>query len=255
MALVWNFTCLAGAVQAQGDRIFIPRGSFHTVLPEVVGEPVEVDPFYIDQTPVTNEQYAAFLKDNPRWRRSQIPPIYADDGYLGHWESDLEPGPGIEPDRPVTRISWYAANAYSEWAGGRLPTVKEWEFAAQAMDFGSKEEEDRFSYNLIGWYSSVNANHPLPIGSSGIENRYGVKDMFGLVMEWAEDFKPPLGTDLSLDCGTIGRLQENNNIYSYAQSVRYVTRMSFSATGTTGMLGFRCVYDGPDNKYAKSEPS
>lgn len=253
--LALGFVLAYSAAQAQPDRIFIPKGSFHTVLPEVVGEPVSVDSFYIDQTPVTNERYVKFLEENPQWRRSQIPSIFADNGYLKHWESDLVPGPDAKPDRPVTHISWFAANAYSEWNGGRLPTVKEWEFAAQAMDFGSIEDEDQFSYDLIGWYSSVKSKQPNPVGSTGIQNKYGVKDMFGLVMEWAEDFKPPIGTDISLDCGTIGRMHENNNTYSYAQSIRYVTRMSFSATGTTGMLGFRCAYDEPATEQSKTIPS
>ncbi|MEX0685529.1 MAG: formylglycine-generating enzyme family protein [Balneolales bacterium] len=252
LAVALGFIVVCTTVQAQPARIMIPQGSFHSVLPEVVGEPVGVDSFYIDQFPVTNDQFAEFLKENPRWRRSQIPTIYANNGYLKHWESDLIPGQNVEPNRPVTHISWFAANAYSEWNGGRLPTVKEWEFAAQAMDFNSKAEEDQFSYDLIGWYSSVNAIKPQEVGSTGIENKYGVKDMFGLIMEWAEDFKPPIGTDISLDCGTIGRMQENNSIYSYAQSLRYVTRMSFSASSTTGLLGFRVAYDLPVSNHLKS---
>ncbi len=139
----------------------------------------------------------------------------------------------------------YAANAYCGWKGGRLPTLNEWEYAAQNMDYDSPEEANQFSLDLIGWYSAVDANQTKPVGSTGIENRQGVKDMFGLIMEWVEDFKPPIATDLSLDCGTVGRMQGNSSMYGYAMSIRYITRMSFKATSTTGMLGFRCAYDSP----------
>ncbi|MFO7845805.1 MAG: formylglycine-generating enzyme family protein [Balneolaceae bacterium] len=221
----------------------IPGGSFHSVLPEVEGAPNEVDPFRLDQTAVTNGQFLEFLKENPEWRRSNIPALYAGNGYLNHWKGDLDYGDEFQQNKPVTRVSWFAANAYCGWNSGRLPTLNEWEYAAQLMDHESAAEADRFSTQLIGWYSAVDTDKTQAVGSTGIENRHGVKDMFGLVMEWVEDFQPPVGEDISLDCGTMGRMKGDNTIYSYAMSIRYVTRMSFKPTSTTGMLGFRCAYD------------
>lgn len=223
-----------------GDKLLIPAGSFHSVLPEVVGEPVRVDSFYLDEVAVTNEDFLEFLQANPRWTRSGIPALYAGSDYLRHWKEDLDPS--AKNSTPVTRVSWFAANSYCKWAGGRLPTLNEWEYSAQALDI-SDAELDRFSFELMGWYSAVDANQAAPVGSTGIENRYGVKDQFGLIMEWVEDFKPVLGSEISLDCGTVGRMQNGSGIYSYAASVRYITRMSFNAKSTTGMLGFRCAYD------------
>lgn len=240
-----GFNSLEG--QNQQKSVMIPDGSFHSVLPEVEGEPNNVESFYPDPTAVTNAEFLEFLKENPMWRRSAIPALYSGADYLKHWESDLSYGDESRKDQPVTRISWYAANAYCAWNGGRLPTINEWEYAAQDMEYESPEDADQFSRDLIGWYSAVDANRVETVGSTGIENRQGVKDMFGLVMEWVEDFKPPIGTDISLDCGTIGRMGGDSSIYSYAMSIRYVTRMSFSATSTTGMMGFRCAYDQPRN--------
>lgn len=231
-----------GLLAAQ-HGVEIPSGEYHSVLPEVVGEPVQVESFFLDDTAVTNEQFMEFIRQNPEWARSAVPAVYAGAGYLDHWKSDTEIGSSEKMDQPVTRVSWFAANSYCGWHGGRLPTLNEWEYAAQLMDFESAKEADRFSTDLIGWYSAVDANNVQPVGSSGVQNRLGVKDMFGLVMEWVEDFKPPVGNDISLDCGTVGRLKGNNSIYSYAMSIRFITRMSFQPTSTTGMLGFRCAYD------------
>jgi formylglycine-generating enzyme len=226
----------------------IPAGSYHSVLPEVIGEPVQVSAFRLDETAVTNGDFLEFLKQNPGWTRSEIPSVFAGNSYLSHWEDDLQLVTDEKSGEPVTRVSWFAANAYCGWKGGRLPTLHEWEYAAQAMEFTSAKDADRFSTELIGWYSAVDAVETDSVGSTGIVNRYGVKDMFGLVMEWVEDFKPPVGEDISLDCGTVGRMQGNNTIYSYAMSIRFITRMSFNPASTTGMLGFRCAYDLTDEK-------
>gem|GEM_PF-481289 len=233
------------SAEAPSSARFIESGEFHSVLPEVEGEPHQVRAFYMDETAVTNSQYREFLEANPEWSPEEITPLYAENGYLRHWSSATQsPDPDTE-HQPVTRVSWFAANAYCGWNGGRLPTLNEWEYAAQAMDFGSAAEADAFSSELIGWYSSVDALEAEEVGTSGVENRYGVKDLFGLVMEWVEDFKPPMASGISLDCGTIGRMSGDPSIYTYAMSIRYITRMSFRPTSTTGMIGFRCAYDAP----------
>lgn len=231
---------------SQTARVLVPAGSFHSVLPEVEGEPVAVDSFYMDETAVTNEQYLEFLKKNPEWRRSEIPPIFTNNGYLREWKSDLDPGyENLGEDRPVTRVSWYAANAYCAAQVGRLPTLNEWEYSAQLMEFDSEAEMNKFSSGLINWYSGIDVNNLAEVGSTGIENTEGVKDQFGLVMEWVEDFKPIIADELSLDCGTVGRMNTLGSVYSYAASIRYITRMSFNPKITTGMVGFRCGYDEP----------
>lgn len=231
---------------SQTARVLVPAGSFHSVLPEIPGEPVPVDSFYMDNTAVTNEEFVEFLMNNPEWKRSEIPPIFTNDGYLREWRSDLDPGyDNLGTNRPVTRVSWYAANAYCAAKDGRLPTLNEWEYSAQLMEFNSEEEMNRFSSELINWYSGIDVKNLAEVGSSGIENTEGIKDQFGLVMEWVEDFKPIIADELSLDCGTVGRMNTLGSIYSYAASIRYITRMSFNPKITTGMVGFRCAYDTP----------
>lgn len=234
---------------SQTARILIPAGSFHSVLPEIPGEAIVVDSFYLDETAVTNEEFAEFLKENPEWTRSEIPPIFTNDGYLREWSSDLDPDyEKVGENRPVTRVSWYASNAYCADRGGRLPTLNEWEYSAQLMEFDSDKKMNTFSSGLINWYSGIDVNNLAEVGSSGIENTEGIKDQFGLVMEWVEDFKPIIADELSLDCGTVGRMNTLGSIYSYAASIRYITRMSFNPKITTGMVGFRCAYDVPSSQ-------
>ncbi|SMO46926.1 formylglycine-generating enzyme family protein [Gracilimonas mengyeensis] len=230
----------------QTPRKLVPAGSYHSVLPEVVGEPVQVDSFYMDETVVTNEQYVKFLEEHPEWRRSEIPPVFTNDGYLREWDSDLNPGyENLGMNRPVTRVSWFAANAYCAAQGGRLPTLNEWEYSAQLLEFANEAEANKFSSKLISWYSGIDVNNLPEVGSTQIETTAGVKDQFGLIMEWVDDFKPIIADELSLDCGTVGRMQTLGSVYSYAASIRYITRMSFNAKITTGMVGFRCAFDQP----------
>lgn len=230
----------------QTARVVVPAGSFHSVLPEVEGEPVDVDSFYMDETAVTNEEYLKFLKDNPEWKRSEIPPVFTNNGYLREWKSDLDPGyENVGVNRPLTRVSWYAATAYCAAQGGRLPTLNEWEYSAQLMEFDSDAAMNTFSSGLINWYSGIDVKNLAEVGSTGIENTEGIKDQFGLVMEWVEDFKPIIADELSLDCGTVGRMNTLGSVYSYAASIRYITRISFNPKITTGMVGFRCAYDVP----------
>jgi formylglycine-generating enzyme required for sulfatase activity len=85
--------------------------------------PVAVAPFRIDRRPVTNAEFRAFVAVQPRWRRGQVPALFADDGYLSVAGADAA---------PVTHVSWFAARAYCKSRGARLPSEAEWELALAA---------------------------------------------------------------------------------------------------------------------------
>jgi protein SCO1/2 len=63
----------------------------------------KVAPFRLDVAPLTNAEYARFVRSHTQWRRDRVGGLFADDGYLQHWSSTTEPGPAIAR-QPVTQV-------------------------------------------------------------------------------------------------------------------------------------------------------
>ena len=231
------------------------------LLPEGVYEPLfktegtqTVATFYMDIYPVTNEQFLQFVTDVPRWRRSKIKPIFADEGYLKYWVDDLDLGPERDTlqKAPVVQISWFAARAYARWANKRLPTQAEWEYAAAASErYADGKEDPAHVRYILNWYSKPTPK-PIPAVGSTFKNVYGIYDLHGLVWEWVSDYNTALvtgesrgdtGLERNLFCGSgsVGASDFND----YAAFMRYAYRSSLAATYTLKNIGFRCVRNVP----------
>ncbi len=91
---------------------------------------VELADFEIDRSAATNSSYLQFMEDT-----GAEPPMYWERESDGAWVDTArgrrEP---IEPDRPVTHVSWNQAEAFARWAGRRLPSEHEWEAARPRLD-------------------------------------------------------------------------------------------------------------------------
>jgi iron(II)-dependent oxidoreductase len=87
---------------------------------------VELEPFWIDRTPVTNRDYLRFMEET-----GAEPPMYWErDGEGGWVRTAMGRTEEVNPDLPVIHVSWQEADALARWAGKRLPTEAEWEAAA-----------------------------------------------------------------------------------------------------------------------------
>jgi formylglycine-generating enzyme required for sulfatase activity len=211
---------------------------------------IPVKPFYLDKLPVTNEDFLSFVREHPKWRRSQVKRLFADDSYLKNWADDLDLGANALPSAPVTFVSWFAAKAYAKSHGKRLPAIAEWERAASASSTQPDGSSDpQFARQILVWYSRPGGQTLRPVGG-GSPNYWGIHDLHGLVWEWVADFNSVMASgdarndglpDLQRFCGTGS--QGVSNPENYPAFMRYAFRSSLKADYCVNHLGFRCAKD------------
>jgi sulfatase modifying factor 1 len=278
---------------------------------------VIVDPFLIDRAPVTNARFSAFVAETGYVTQAEIAPdpsLYpgADPALLqpgsslfvrpdrpippndpfSWWRFELGTdwrhpwGPGSSsddlPDHPVVHIAYPDAAAYAEWAGKRLPTEAEWEFAARG---GLDRQPFAWGTELMPggvpqantWQGAFPHENLLidghertsPVGSFP-SNAYGLVDMIGNVWEWTADWfaAPPRAAparaccvpvnprggneaasrDLRAPGAAFGRkvLKGGSHLCApnYCQRYRPAARYPQTVDTSTSHIGFRCAVDG-----------
>ena len=220
---------------------------------EVPRHAVTIDSFYLDRYEVTNGQFKKFLDRNPEWRRGSIPARYHNGNYLKDWDGGVFPKG--KAGYPVAGVSWYAAVAYCQWMGKRLPTEAEWEYAARgglkgkAFPWGD-EPVDKTRANYGG--SQIGA--ATPVGSYPA-NGYGLFDMAGNVWEFMADewgpypsspqTNPVAGGNLFLDdtflTVTTRRVIRGGSFGGAPVNLRVTYRDSHPPEGARDFVGFRCA--------------
>lgn len=240
------------AAASPASAVDLPGGSFRSVLPPGPGVlEVRIAPFALDRTPVTNADYARFVREHPEWRRDRVARIFADEGYLQHWSGATQAGTGRER-QPVVHVSWFAASAYCESKGGRMPTWHEWEYAAAADETQRDARDDpAWRQRILAWYSRP-ATDALPDVGRTPPNAYGISDLHGLVWEWVEDLASMMisgdnreqgDPDIMRFCGSGALTMEEKE--NYASLMRIAMLSSMKAPYTSATMGFRCAYDAP----------
>lgn len=303
---------------------FIPAGDFVMGAADKEGRPdeypaheVSMHGFWIDETEVTNAQFAAFVKATgyvteaerkPDWEelKKQLPPGMpkpADEllqpssltftkpaGRVNindvsqwwswtagaSWKHPQGPQSNIagKNNYPVTQVSWTDAAAYARWAGKRLPTEAEWEYAARGGLKSKKypwgdEELTQGKLKANTWQGEFPYNDLKTDGFSNVApvksfpaNGYGLYDMSGNVWEWtanwykADDYKTlkgrqnnPTGPAESYDPDepTIPKKVIRGGSFmchsSYCKGYRVSSRMKSSIDTGLENTGFRCVAD------------
>ena len=247
LAFIALFACAHGG---EPGMALVPAGSYRPLFRgEKDAKEIPVAAFMLDERPVTNGEFLTFVRENPRWQRSQMKRLFADERYLAHWSGDLDLGKA-DAVQPVTHVSWFAAKSFAAWRGKRLPTTVEWEFAAGAgftNADGAKDAE--FQKSIARWYATPSPD-VLPAAGSGRANVFGLRDLHGLVWEWTSDFNSAIvtgdargdtGLDRNLFCGagSLGAKDPTN----FPAFMRFGLRSSLKASYTIHNLGFRCAKD------------
>ena len=164
----------------KSDMILIPEGEF------LMGDDGEEDnspihkvyikSFYMDKYEVTNAQYFKFCEETGR----KLPEFWGMKKF--HLGLDF-------PNHPVVFVNWRDAEAYAKWAGKRLPSEAEWEYAARGglagKDFPNGDDLDSTMANFFD--REIVPKGTVPVGSYP-PNGYGLYDMAGNVGEWVSDY-------------------------------------------------------------------
>ncbi|MDR0987872.1 MAG: formylglycine-generating enzyme family protein [Prevotellaceae bacterium] len=209
--------------------------------------------FYISSTEVTNLQYCRFLNDRHIAADGKMNlPGYGEHVLVEHFHWGVEyadgiwrPGKGKE-QHPVICISWYGAKAFCDWAGVRLPTEAEWEYAARG---GNRSRGYTYSGGndpkSVAWYfgNSSNMSHAVAQKEA---NELGIYDMTGNVYEWCEDWygeypSMPQSNPKGAVEGTERVLRGGSWMSVAARDLRSMMRVAYMPNSSFIYLGFRFV--------------
>lgn len=199
--------------------------------------PVKVGPLWVDECLVTNGEYERFLRASgyrPREPRN----------FLKHWGGTRSPV--ALRDHPVVYVGLEDARAYARWAGKRLPTEEEWQFAAQGADgrrwpWGPEPDPARCNGESAGT-TPVRA---YPAGRSP----WGCYDMAGNVWQWTESERDDGHTRFSILRGGSYFDAKGSIWYVHggAQPLDSHTKflLLYPGLDRCATIGFRCVRDAP----------
>lgn len=279
------------------NAIYVPGGEFLMGTDDPKGykddgegpvRKVKVDPFYIDACTVTNSQFEEFVSDTGYKTEAEIygwsfvfhllvsyetrtkvtqfvqqtPWWLVVDG--ANWRHPEGPDSILEDryDHPVVHVSWNDAIAFCNWAGKRLPTEAEWEFAARG---GLEQKKYAWGDELLPngqYYANIwqgqfpNENRRLD-GYKGTAparsfpaNNYGLYNVSGNVWEWCSDWFSPTyhvydtkENPKGIPNGTSKVIRGGSYLCheSYCNRYRVAARSSSTPDSSTGHMGFRCV--------------
>lgn len=281
------------------DMVYLEGGEFLMGTDDKEGFPadgegpvrsVRVDPFYIDKHAVTNDEFAHFVRETGyateaerfgwsfvfhtfvppriaatvRSAAQQTPWWWPVEG--AYWRHPEGPYTGIRnrKDHPVIHISWNDALAYCQWAGKRLPTETEWEYAARGgleqakYPWGDEftPDGDFYCNTWQGRFPDVNTAEDGYPGTAPVDsfrpNGFGLYNVAGNVWEWCSDWFSATHHITADRVNPQGPRQGEAKVMrggsylchkSYCNRYRVAARTANTPDSSTGNMGFRCVAD------------
>ena len=213
------------------------------LLSETPASEVTIAPYWMDRYEVTNTKFQSFIRAKPEWRKARV-----SGNYLQHWNADqFAEG---QADFPVVFVTWPAALAYAEWAGKRLPTEAEWEFAARGRNALTYPWGDQKPTRSLANYTESGVHAPVRVGSYP-PNPYGVFDLGGNVWEFCLDqwgthpggARRQSESDVRRMRGVKAerRVIRGGSFDGSAFNMRATARDSHRIDNPVGHVGFRCV--------------
>lgn len=251
---------------------------------------VELEPFWIDACAVTNKQFSAFVKDTGYqteaerfgWSFCFHNQLYGDlkrnasKSVVGvewwwkvegaFWSQPEGPGSRLKGrlNHPVTHVSWHDAQAYAAWAGKRLPTEAEWEYAArggrerQIFPWGMELEQSG-KHHCNVWQGDFPRTDTAADGYAGTcpvdafePNDFGLYNCCGNVWEWVNDWfsrdwlgDQPYTNPIGPTNGEAKIIKGGSFLChdSYCNRYRCAARTANTPDSATCHMGFRCVRD------------
>lgn len=197
---------------------------------------VTLGPFAIDATPVTNARFADFLRESGY--RPRHP-----EAFLRHWEGADRPPAGLE-DHPVVFVDLDDARAYARWAGKRLPTEEEWQYAAQGADGRRWPWGDELRADLC----NGDGRGTTPVGAyPGGKSPFGCLDLCGNTWEWTESERSDGRTRFAILKGGSHYRARGSDWYfdGGPRPADFAAKVLLAWPGLdrSSTVGFRCVLD------------
>lgn len=268
------------ASSAAKEMVLLPGGRFRmgsdasSYQSERPAHEVSLRPFWLDRHEVTRAGFAQFVRETGHRTTAEIQgwaPVF--NPKTDDWEAlagaDWKhprgaSGRTADEDGPVTQVSWEDAAEYARWAGKRLPSEAEWEYAARGGLVGASFP---WGNDLVpqGVYRSNFWQGPYPTHNSGADgfrgpspvgsyppNALGLYDMSGNVWEWCADWfsqsyykKSPFGNPQGPESGA-ERVQRGGSWFCSPDAMpgyMVFSRMSAPPAAMYPHLGFRCARD------------
>ena len=185
--------------------------------------------YWMGQTEVTVEAYKRFVDA----AKAKMPPA-APKLYRGWGNGTL----------PMVNVIWDEARQYCAWAGGRLPTEAEWEYAAR----GGSPQARYGTLNEIAW-SKENAGNQTHSVATKLANGYGLYDMLGNVWEWVNDWYDPNYYQSAPALNSLGPATGQEKVLRGGSWIvdpkllRVSDRYSIRPDSRSDYFGFRCVWE------------